>query len=76
MLINMYYIFHWFRRLIDRPLDLFYRYIYLPLATKYYEMKDPEEWNRPLPPDYCLICGKSGHIERYCPKAKELGFLV
>jgi hypothetical protein len=37
-------------------------------------MKDPD-WNRHLPPDIYLICGKHEHIEKYCPKAKESGFL-
>lgn len=22
----------------------------------------------------CQICGEQGHIEQYCPKAKEMGF--
>jgi hypothetical protein len=49
----------------------FYR-IYTEIATTLDDFKrrnDP-----PLPPVPCQICGKPGHIEKYCPNAKALGY--
>jgi hypothetical protein len=46
--------------------------IYAELASRYYAHK---ERNKPTPPPMiCQICGKSGHVERFCPNALRMGF--
>jgi len=60
------------RRLLYRPLLLFYRHIYAPIADaidRYKHRHDP-----PLPAVPCQICGKTGHREKYCPNAHGLGY--
>jgi hypothetical protein len=50
-----------------------YRYVYAPIADlvhNYQHRHDPEP-----PPMVCQLCGKPGHKERYCPYARELGYL-
>ena len=31
--------------------------------------------SRPIPPVPCQFCGQTDYTERFCPKAKETGFL-
>jgi hypothetical protein len=40
-----------------------------------YQMKFNPDWNKQIPSIPCQLCGKPGHLERYCPNAKGLGFL-
>jgi hypothetical protein len=61
-----------FRILLYLPLQLFYLRIYAPImgvVNDYKHRNDP-----PLPPVPCQICGKPGHRERDCPRARELGY--
>lgn len=44
------------------------------LWSRYQENFNPD-WREPLPPKKCEFCGKTGHLEAYCPNAKGLGFL-
>jgi hypothetical protein len=49
----------------------FYR-IYTEIATTLDDFKHRND--PPLPPVPCQICGKPGHIEKFCPNAKALGY--
>src|SRR5688572_29333093 len=51
-----------------------YHFIYVPIASLWDDFRYGNELL--LPPAPCQICGKPGHKERYCQKAKEFGFLV
>jgi hypothetical protein len=44
------------------------------LYTRWQENFNPK-WREPLPRIPCQLCGRTGHTESFCPKARELGFL-
>ena len=50
------------------------RRIWAELYSRYQENFNPD-WRESLPPKKCEFCGKTGHLEAYCPNAKGLGFL-
>jgi hypothetical protein len=54
----------------------------LEMTRRYVEMLDEDlikahkERDNPNPPPIvCQICGKSGHVERFCPNARKMGFI-
>lgn len=60
-----------FRRLLQLPALVAYRYLYAPLMTWLDDFKHRHD--PPLPPVPCQLCGKPGHRERYCPNAHGMG---
>jgi hypothetical protein len=49
-----------------------YHFLYVPIVgfwQDYQKRNDPA-----LPPVPYQICGKTGHREKYCPNAREMGF--
>ena len=63
-----------FSRPFYRLAYLSYRYIYAPLGTMYFRLKDPEKWNRPLPPMVCQICGKSAIWKDIAPIGRNMDY--
>ena len=59
--------------LLNFPRRVLYR-IWAELYSRYQENFNPT-WRVQLPPRECQLCGKPGHNEKYCPNAKEMGFL-
>ena len=56
-----------------RPKYILHR-IWAEIYSRYQENFNPD-WREPLPSQRCEFCGKTGHLEAYCPNAKGLGLL-
>lgn len=50
------------------------RYIFYPLYRIYAKLASRLQPRRAVPPIPCQYCGQPGHTERFCPKAKGMGF--
>jgi len=58
---------------MERLSILYYR-LYAPVADFIWRVRHRDSYYKDHGPAPCQLCGEQGHIEKDCPRKKEMGF--